>query len=283
MNLLDNIENFGSIDAENDERLIEYFFKTPIIDNLYDYKKSIVIGRKGTGKTAIYRYIYQEKKKYAKKLLFKDYPWRIHDNYKNEIVTERESYINSWLFLFYIEIFKKLIFLKEEFNNKKIKKNIKKIERWIKRNWGSIDFDHKETLTPKKNKLIFTFSPSVLGNSLGSISKKLDKSQNPGNTLSEFNKKFDKIIDKILDYFNCEIILLFDELDLAYGVEDDNYKNRLIGLLLANYYFFKKFNKKVKIYLFLRSDIFNLLDFQDKNKIKDNMVEFLDWDAENID
>jgi len=283
MNLLEKIENFGAIDAENDTRLIEYFVKTPILRDLYDYKKSIVIGRKGTGKTAIYKYIGQDRINVTSKLLFKDYPWKIHDNYRNSIVSERESFVYSWEFLFYIEIFKKIIYLKDFFLTKEEIKNINKINKWINKNWGNITFSHNEILSPKKSKLLFSFAPAVYGFSLGSISRELEKSDNPGNTLSEFNKKFENIIIKLLDNFNNEIILLFDELDLAYSVNDENYKNRLIGLLLAAYSFYSKFNKKVKIYLFLRSDIFNLLDFQDKNKIKDNMVEFLDWDPDSLD
>jgi len=279
MNLLEHIKDFGAIDAENDNRLIEYFFRTPILDQLYGYEKSIVIGRKGTGKTAIYKYIENEKTRYVSALLFKDYPWQVHDKYKNTIVSERESFVHSWEFFFYIEIFKKMVALIGEFRSAQTQKQIRKIEKWIKRNWGSISFDHKETLSPqKRRRWVFSFAPSVMGNSLGSVSTAFQQSDNLGNTLAEFNSKFEKIVENLLNDFNGEIILLFDELDLAYSSTDANYKNRLIGLLLATYAFFSKFNKKVKIYLFLRSDIFNSLEFQDKNKIKDNMVVFLDWD-----
>lgn len=48
--MLEPIESFGAIDAENDERLIEYFYRTEIIDELLSYRRSIVIGRKGSGK-----------------------------------------------------------------------------------------------------------------------------------------------------------------------------------------------------------------------------------------
>ena len=73
---------------------------------------------------------------------------------------------------------------------------------------------------------------------------------------------------------------VFDELDLAYDPDDLNYKDRLISLLLTAYSFFQKYRDNIKIFVFLRNDIFNILDYQDKNKIKDNMVEFLDWDSE---
>ncbi len=279
MNILEQIKNFGAIDAENDNRLIEYFFRTPILDRLYRYEKAIVIGRKGTGKTAIYKYIENDKTHYVSALLFKNYPWQVHDKFKNTIVSERESFVHSWKFFFYVETFKKMIALIDEFKSRQTQKQVKNLEKWIKRNWGSIEFDHKETLSPQvRRRFSFRFAPSIMGNSLGSISADFQKKDNIGNTLAEFNSKFERITESLLQDFDGEIILLFDELDLAYSPTDANYKNRLIGLLLATYAFFPKFHRKVKIYLFLRSDIFNSLEFQDKNKIKDNMVEFLDWD-----
>ena len=150
--MLEPIESFGAIDAENDERLIEYFYRTEIIDELLSYRRSIVIGRKGSGKTAIYKYIKNEKKNNCTALLFKDYPWKTHDRFKNNIVSERESYVNSWTFFFFIEIFKKIIELKESISDKKKRKEVKKIEKWLKRNWGSINFDHREVMSPKKPK-----------------------------------------------------------------------------------------------------------------------------------
>ncbi|MCX7921226.1 MAG: hypothetical protein N3B21_04265, partial [Clostridia bacterium] len=283
MNLLEQIENFGAIDAENDERLIEYFYRTTIIDDLFSYQRSIIIGRKGSGKTAIYKYIQNIKKEKCTALLFKDYPWRMHDRFKNTIVSERESYINSWTFFFYIEIFKKIIQLRDLISVKSKRKVVKKIEKWLMRNWGSSKFDHRDVMSPKKAKFAFTFSPQVFGNSLGSLSKELSEKDDISSTLSEYNKKLEAITSELIVDFQDDIILLFDELDLSYSPKDVDYKNRLIGLLLTAYNFYKKFNGKIKIFVFLRNDIFNLLEFQDKNKIKDNMVVFLDWDSESVE
>lgn len=281
--MLEPIESFGAIDAENDERLIEYFYRTEIIDELLSYRRSIVIGRKGSGKTAIYKYIKNEKKNNCTALLFKDYPWKTHDRFKNNIVSERESYVNSWTFFFFIEIFKKIIELKESISDKKKRKEVKKIEKWLKRNWGSINFDHREVMSPKKPKFNFTFSPQISGYSLGSLSKDLSEKEDMGSTLTEYNKKLEKITTGLVKDFQGEIILAFDELDLSYSPSDSNYENRLIGLLLTTYDFFNKYRKKIKVFVFLRNDIFNVLEFQDKNKIKDNMVVFLDWDSESVE
>lgn len=163
------------------------------------------------------------------------------------------------------------------------KKLVKRIEKWLKRNWGSSSFSHKEIMSPKKSKMNFIFSPQVFGNAIGSISRDIKDGIAVGSTLTELNKKLEKSIIELVEDFDDGIILLFDELDLAYNVNDPNYKHRLIGLLVASYYFFNKYQNKIKVLLFLRNDIFNNLDFQDKNKIKDNLVEFLDWDKDSFD
>lgn len=261
MNLLNSISDFGAIDAESDKRLIEYFYRTQLLDELFSYQKSIIIGRKGSGKTAIYKFMQSEKKDKFSPLLFKDYPWKLHDRYKNTIVSDRESYVNSWTFYFYIEIFKRLIILKNHITHKATLKDVKKIEKWLRKNWGSSEFDHKEVMSPHKKKFKFTLSPQILGNGLGSVSRDFEANENISGTLSEYNRKFDMILKELLKNFPSEIILAFDELDLAYDPNDLNYKDRLVGLLLTAYSFFQKYRDNIKIFIFLRNDIFNILDF----------------------
>jgi hypothetical protein len=284
MSIFDNIENFGTIDAESDNRLIEYFYRTQVIDDLLENKKSIVIGRKGTGKTAIYKYIKNIKQSFCADLLFKHYPWSTHDLYINNSVSERESYVNSWMFYIYIEIIKKIIENKNIVTDKNTLKSINRIKKWLKRNWGLNEFNHKENFKiTNTNKTIYSFAPQFFGNGLGSISKEFSKTKNDrGILLSEYNKKLSKIIEDIMPHFSEEIFIIFDELDLSYSSNDNNYKSRLIGLLLSVYSLKNELNIKIKIYLFLRNDIFNVLQFQDKNKLKDNLVEFLDWDSASV-
>ncbi|MGE4294466.1 MAG: hypothetical protein AB7E49_02055 [Campylobacterales bacterium] len=281
--MLLDIETFGSIDAESDSNLLNYFYETPIAAKLLEYEKSIVIGRKGSGKTALYKYIQSKDKDKASALLFQHYPWKVHDRFKNSNTSERESYLNAWIFFFYIEIFKRLIKLESNFSSKIAKKTIRQIKKWIKNNWGDVDFDHKNVLSPSATRRISCiFSPQIFGNSLGSLAFDKRDDSALGDTLGAINSKFSRVLDTLLECYDGHISLLFDELDLSYSSNDREYKNRLIGLLLAAYGFFtnEKLVKKIRIYLFLRSDIFNILDFQDKNKIRDNMVVFLDWDAD---
>jgi hypothetical protein len=43
--------------AESDDTLISYFLKTPYLTSVTTGAKWLVLGRKGTGKTAIYEYL----------------------------------------------------------------------------------------------------------------------------------------------------------------------------------------------------------------------------------
>lgn len=276
MGLIENIDDFGAIDAENDDRLFEYFIQSDSLERIMNGKRKIIIGRKGSGKTALYKFLSKdEKDKLTSALLFRDYPWKVHDLYANENVSERESYVNSWEFLIYIELAKLIV--KDLDNYSFLQKfKVRKIRKWLKKSWGSSNFDHKETMSPKT--WDFTFSPQLMGNGLGSVSRK-DAPKNLGATLGEVNKKLIALllplIKKDKHYF-----LLFDELDLSYDPKDSKYLTRIIGLLIAAYNintYFQENNINAGVYVFLRSDIYEVVDFQDKNKVTDNHTEYLNW------
>ena len=67
------------VSAESDRDLMRYFVKTPLIDRVLRGGRWMVIGRKGTGKTAIYEYLRQASSTEVDgnktiALSFKDYP-----------------------------------------------------------------------------------------------------------------------------------------------------------------------------------------------------------------
>ena len=47
------------VSAESDRELMRYFVKTPLLGRILTEDRWMVIGRKGTGKTAIYEYLRQ--------------------------------------------------------------------------------------------------------------------------------------------------------------------------------------------------------------------------------
>ena len=52
--------DLGKDEAEQDERLKEYFLKTTSYNNALTGKKTIIVGRKGSGKSAIFTLVQEE-------------------------------------------------------------------------------------------------------------------------------------------------------------------------------------------------------------------------------
>lgn len=78
-----------------------------------------------------------------------------------------------------------------------------------------------------------------------------------------------------------EYFVLFDELDIGFGPNDDAYHLRLIGLILAARDLrleAAEHNRNLRIIIFLRNDIYSALRFEDKNKITEGFLEEIAWD-----
>lgn len=281
MNKIESIKSFGSEDAENDENLSRFFYEAFIMESLLKGDKSLVLGRKGTGKTAIYKYVKAKYIETVSPMTFSEYPWNYHELYKNDQLSDREQYKQSWLLFFYIEFFKLICKNANKFDED-TSKEIKNLQKWLKKNYGSIDFTFKETLSPKSPKWILNFNPQVMGCGLGSISKEIQKSNNMNTTLSKFINNFECVLKKFSEKTDKSFYLLFDELDISYSSNDKNYENRLVGLLLANYTFKNLNFKSFSTIVFLRNDIFQQIEFQDKRKIKDGVSINLDWAADSV-
>ena len=96
------------VSAESDRDLMRYFVKTPLIDRVLHSGRWMVIGRKGTGKTAIYEYLRQATPSdlgdfRAIALSFKDYPWPIQRLYRESMESEISSYQRSWRYIIIVK------------------------------------------------------------------------------------------------------------------------------------------------------------------------------------
>jgi hypothetical protein len=79
------------------------------------------------------------------------------------------------------------------------------------------------------------------------------------------------------EYFVC-----FDQLDLGFAAHDVQYMGRLTGLILAARDLrraARDVGKRLNVVVFLRDDIYRLLQFEDKNKITDTGVAVVEWNA----
>lgn len=285
------------VSAETDEDLGKYFFSVPEVNKLIKSQSWLVLGRKGTGKTAIYKHLGTASKKELDgysviSLNFKDYPWPIHKLYKEALSGELSAYQKSWKYLFYVKALSELIRLYEE-DQKDLSKELKWAKNYIEKIYGRPNPTLLEVFTAKIARVDKIKAP---GADLGDVSFDVgelsfegiaeDKTlqaklrSNAFTLLGYFEHIFTANVDKY------KIMIVMDQLDenwLAGEIEE--YSKVLINLLnvCRNISTDAKVNKSLKIVPFMRSDIYHSLRFNDKNKLFQDSAIMISWDNDSLD
>jgi len=93
---------------EDNER---YFYHLDLVNKLEKGSRSYVIGRKGTGKTAICEYLFQNKSHniFSQKLTFKNFPFNTLYSLSNDQYNNPNQYITIWKYVIYSSVAKLLI------------------------------------------------------------------------------------------------------------------------------------------------------------------------------
>jgi len=278
MNDLLNVEDFGSMAAENDRHLLDYFVTTPSFERLLALRSFIAIGRKGTGKTALYQGLeaHRDASTFVSGLKFSDYPWRLHNDALNTNAAETERYVNSWSFLILVELAK--LVLSSERQRSRDASNA--LREFIESNWGRVDFSYRDFYEPTKFMTVKSeIKPQVAGVSMASVNREWVErarlGESVGATLAWLETALSEALDPATKYF-----ILFDELDATFDQNDDAYGPRLKGLLLATKRtasWSDRVSQQARAVVFLRDDIFNDLEFSDKNKLFEDAAIVVSW------
>src|SRR5436305_1989233 len=105
--------DWGKDEARGDERLLDYFYSTPDFRGLISGTKRYVIGRKGTGKTAVCEHIRLEAGRnngwYTADLSFRDFPIKAFSKFKKSSHRDKSQYAAVWTFLLATEFVRLLI------------------------------------------------------------------------------------------------------------------------------------------------------------------------------
>lgn len=284
------------VSAESDRDLMRYFVKTPLLDRVMRGGRWMVIGRKGTGKTAIYEYLRQATsteldghKTIA--LSFKDYPWPIQRLYRESMESEISSYQRSWRYIIVVKCLAALIEAVEA--NGKLPSELNNAKTLLQKLFGRPDPDLLEIV---KSKLFRLKSLNLPGAEIDEASLTLggvefdDVAQH-----EELQRQLRANAFQLLDYFNdiyrrnaakTKQIVIIDQLDenWLHG-EIEEYSKILVNLILCaqNINHSTAYGGNLKIVVFLRADIYETLRFNDKNKVyQDGAVE-IKWDYDSLD
>jgi len=258
------------------EDVDRYFYNIEEVDQIISGSKAYVIGRKGTGKTAISEYIYRNPKhnQFTEKLSFKNFPFNELYLLKNESYNFPNQYITIWKYLIYSSVCRMMVrneaidietrtTLRKVFNPDPINSLSRTISKWTTGEFGF----------------------QILGNGM---SVKLGSDHiKPETPIAERVATLEDILLKFLD--TSTYIVVFDELDEDYKdillkARNEEYFHLVTSLFKAVQDVRSIFaSGKHRIYpvIFLRDDIYDFLRDADKNKWKDFQVA-LEWDTSKI-
>ena len=264
------------LEAKQEDNL-RYFFHIDETEKILSGNKFYVIGRKGSGKSAISESIISKSEfdVFTEKLSFKNFPFNELYGLDNPKYTTPNQYITIWKYIIYSNVCRLMVkneridnearkVLEKLYPPSPIKSLSKLIDKWTTKEFGA----------------------TVLGTG-GTVKIERDFSQFSNLTWIEKTNMLEEIIDEYID--NSKYYIVFDELDEDYRVfQNDEQQSQYINLITSLFKavqdvknFFHDKKNIVNPIIFLRDDIYALIKDADKNKWSDFKLE-LEWNEEKI-
>lgn len=303
MSILEWID-FGKVSAERDDLLSHYFFDNGVLKAVCESPTSfLVLGRKGAGKTAIFRHLTENPRAFlgANDLLvslsFEDYNWKIHALLTNENKAESLLYKQSWRFVILVE-------------------SLKAVAAWFSQT-GKAPPRQIATATKLLERLFDSPVPTIyqiVGRKLLSLSgfklpkagldledggldsvtfeggevsfEQVQKDQSLRQHLSENIENLIVYLDNALSNTRGQwptIFVCFDRVDEAWDeVSYEASRKVIAGLVAASDSINAQYKGKLRPIVFLREDIFDSLSLNDANKLREDCGALLHWTKDSI-
>ena len=284
MKALTFVNSFGGTDADNDDILLHAFEDHEAYLDIIALRRHLIIGKKGSGKTAIFKKIVTTKAFdfFSFGHTFSDYPWHYHERQARIGIPDFDKYTHSWKYLILLSVAK--IALNQDQSlpvNAAAFEDMVRLESFVVDTYGSRDPDISQVFSPVKQlklKPHFELDWKVL--KAGISPEAVPVAELP-TIIQEVNAAFQKTVLGCLNPGH-KYFIAFDQLDLGFDPNVPEYSHRLIGLLLAS----RDINLAARnaginllVVVFLRDDIYDTLHFEDKNKMTENFVSLIEWDT----
>lgn len=269
--------NFGEVDAESDTHLTDFFVDTGVLRRMGDGSRQFIIGRKGSGKTALFQQAPTSiKGSQVIPMEFSDYAWEQHKAVKELGLPAEGTYTASWLFTFLIASCNAW----RKSSNKEISKAANDVYEGI---FGVENTGALGALFDRLKRLRRLDLPNAgdLGGLGGFELEELSDGSKLARAANLWNQKLLELGDSI--YRLEPTTILVDRLDDGWDATPE-IKDMLAGAIKAARtlnFRYARANSPRAVLLFLRSDIFAELDFNDKNKVS-GTIEYLEWNDDEL-
>jgi hypothetical protein len=258
--------DLGKDEAELDERLREYFIRTSHYQNTITGSKTIIIGRKGSGKSAIFTLAKEQLESQGSLVIPitpMQYSWTALKEYKEAGITAEQAHTNAWI----ITLLSAIVWKLNEQELIPAKSKLVSYYKYMKDAYVPTD-EWFQNIVHKGKNLLGCVNSEYLSFDFGSEGTPL------------------RIINEIQNLLLNEwpsgkyIRILIDRLDDSWDASEEA-KYMIISLLKAANRINGLFKGKVIVTIFLRSDIYDGLYFEDQDKLRQN-EEILRWDNEDL-
>lgn len=263
--------DLGAPDAEADKKLADYFVQTPYVDVALGLKRTLFLGRKGAGKSALFT---QLPRLIANSVRIRtmvlnitpdQYAWGELLRYEEGGLLPEQAHANAWKFSIAVQIAVELTSLDYGvFDDVDERQAYERLKSFVSSNYQVKKpniYDTARKILPGIKNLNF----SAFGFSFGLGVK--DGHQTHVHTPDFLNSIFCDIMRLCK---NFSVVVALDKLDDSWD-GSDRAKSLIIGLLKASKnindeYSDRSLNSGINVLVFLRSDIYEGLRFDDKDK-----------------
>lgn len=292
VDILDWIE-VGQVAAESDPNLGKYFHDNGVSKDLIGNDlQCLLLGRKGAGKTALFRHIESRPDGLFRDtdilipLSLANYNWKAHEILAHPLKAPSLAQRDSWRFVVCVEVYRALDRTGDTKLPKGITQRIKALERLFSTpvpSWLGLLGEKIFALAKAK---LPSFDSEGASASLGELS--FEEVKGSAGLRSSLSKNLEQITtyleDGFADLINRRVFLLVDRLDEAWDPSSyEMCKQIIVGLIHAATHATASFRGAVRPIVFLREDIFPELDLNDKNKLREDSGSTLKWDEEALE
>lgn len=277
------IDSFGDIAAEDDS-VLDYFLTTSAVTEILSGSKLLVLGRKGSGKTALVKHFTETAgREHGKPLSLLNYPWNTHAELIDKGASDIEAYVASWRLLIAIRIASLVC----QIGSSVYTDALEALRKFLMGNFNTIDPDTRSIISQGRLKVSgLSIAPQVAGFALGSINFGGSSRKDVlGLEISSLTSSILHDASMAISELRIEKLFLhFDELDQGLDVIDETKARMLVGLILAAREIGRSTSLRANIcpIVYLRTDIWEQLTFSDKNKITRSGSVHLNWNEETL-
>ncbi|WP_137809023.1 MULTISPECIES: hypothetical protein [unclassified Gordonia (in: high G+C Gram-positive bacteria)] len=272
--VLDSV-SFGRYDAESDANLLDYFLQTGASEEALSGLQ-LIVGRKGSGKTALFKYLDKELAEAAISLDLQEYVFGVHYALVEDGVPTEFAYTASWRLLIVMAMYARM----RDHMDRKSRTEADEVLVGI--GFGS-DRGAFAQMTGWLRRLRKLELPSIDGfATMGSVEVTEPDARLVDNETIKAIQQLETLVAE--NYENCPVTVLIDRLDDAWDGSGESL-NLITGAVRAT----RQLSLRMKspkwrpaaVICFLRSDLWHAISFNDKNKMSQDM-KFLEWDRDEL-